>query len=148
MRDTFLPAIENDLLAELRPRAESVLSELGHGTERAVWARRVPNAVEPPTPYVILDVEQDEAPQYETLDKFGIGADVEARCVARAQQVAESVRDALQEDLSDLDGPPVPDGLSHVYTQDLPNLPASAIAAEAPELFEPTVRLRMIFRTE
>jgi hypothetical protein len=147
VRDTHIPRIHTDVWAEVKPRVESALDAIGVGTGGRVWTRTVPQQRNPGVPYVILDGSQDEAQAFQSFDKYGIGFDVEVRCVSGSLTQAEKLASEVKTRVTDIQDPPEPDGLSHRYTRDRADVSGEALSGSQGDLFEILVRTRLFYQT-
>lgn len=126
---------------------EAALNEIGVDPAGKVWAKAVEEGVDPGLPRCILNGEQDEATTYQSLDKFGIGFDLEVRCISDRLVQAEQLAAAVKKRVTSLEDPPEPDGLNHRYTRDQADVPAEALESERSDLHEILIRQRLFYRT-
>jgi len=147
VRDTHIPRIHTDVWAEVKPRVEDALDAIGVGSDGRVWTRTVPQQRNPGVPYAILGGSQDEAQTFESLDKYGIGFDLEVRCVSDDLIEAEELAVQVKTRVTDIQNPPEPDGLSHRYTRDFADVSGEALSGAQSNLFEILVRMRLFYQT-
>ena len=147
IRDTSIPRIHTDVWAEVKPRVEAALDAIGVTADRRVWTRTVPQQRSVRTPYCVLDGTQDEAQAYQSLDKYGIGFDLEVRVVSDDLVQAERLASEVKVRITDINNPPEPGGLSHRYTRDLSDVPDGALSSGKSTLFEILIRARLFYRT-
>lgn len=144
MRDTSVPHLHPLVWAEVKPKCEAALSALGAGG--AVWARTMPQG-KSVTPRCILGGDQVEATTYQSLDKYGLGFDLEVRCISDVLKQASDLVAEVKPRVTDLDDPPEPDGYTHRYTKPLDTVSNDALSPGQSDLFEFIVRARLIYRT-
>ena len=146
-RDTHIPRLRADVLGEVRPMCINALTALGVPTDGRVWADTVPEKRKQETPYITLDGEQDNASRYETLNKYGMGFDLEVRVVSDLLKEAEELAGEVKRRVTSIDAPPEPSGLQHLYTEPLAGVPAEALGSGQSDLHETLVRTRLYYRT-
>jgi len=147
VRDTHIPRVHTDVWAEVKPRVESALDAIGVGADGRVWTRTIPQQRDPGVPYAILGGSQDEAQAFESFDKYGIGFDLEVRCVSGYLSGAEKLASEVKMRVTDIQDPPEPSGLSHRYTRDLADVSGEALSSSQSDLFEILVRMRLFYQT-
>jgi len=146
-RDTHIPRLKPEVLSEVRPMCISALAALDFPTDDRVWADTVPEKRVQETPYITLGGEQENASRYETLNKYGMGFDLEVRVVSDLLKETEELAGAVKKRVTSIDAPPEPDGYQHLYTEPLAGVPPEALGSGQSDLHETLVRTRLYYRT-
>lgn len=147
-RDTHIPRIHTDVWGEVKPLCEDALGALGVDPSGKVWARTVPQNRDPGYPRVLLAGEQDGAPQYDSHDRWGLRFDLEVRCISNDLVQSEELASEVTTRVTDIESPPEPSGLAHIYTEPLDDVPPEALGSAKGDVFEPIVRTRLYYRTD